>query len=1079
MNRDQAIEQSKLYAQQFKWGPDTPFSAVSFDTDEHTKTYVELEGGGQDAFIKMLEQHWYEPYLWHVRLFAQFDVHEVHVYFTPDGTFYGFNEIISDNLDLPSLKKNEALALVHHTFEKHQINIRPYHLVEASKHVQANERVDRTFVFERSDITLKDGHFRIKVVVSGNKVTQLRPFVKVPELFTFTYRQMRSYNEAIATAGYIFAYIFYLLLGCIIGLFILLRLNWVIWKTPIKWALFISSCDALMSFDALPLYWMHYQTETSMQSFLFQIIVQAAQEFFTRFIMLGLIFTAAESLTRKAFPAHIQLWKSWSPHIANTYQIWGRTIGGYLMLAIDLAFLITFYMITTKLFGWWTPVSTWTDPNVLANYLPWFAPIILSLGAGFMEECKYRAIPLASAALLGQKFGNKRWWIGAAYILQAIVFSAAHANYPAQPAYARLIELIIPSFIFAGIYLRFGLLTSIISHYTYDVILFALPIFCEQSAGAWINKILVLILLLIPLWIIIYRTWSNGIKPATNNAYNKAYQSINTLRYPFTQGTITEYHLPHFTQKFAFICAALSILAWIFFTPFQADSSQLKICKKGTQKIAEQQLFEYAPHLSINHKPYLQLKQQYLENTKIRMQHKYIWQAYGKTIYHKFLGSYLLPPSFSVRFLRFDGSLTERSQEYETYIGLHDTTYQSLYWKQIIPENIAGATLSKQDARSLAHKELAVQGYSINDLDEIKAKPKQLPERKDWTFVFANKHPQENVQEGELRIVVHISGDQITGIQQKIHVPEKFKREYQNNQTLRSSLQMLCQLPVWALFMFGMVLALILLAHQALSVQLFFMASAGLVFLFAGIIINNIPNTIAQFNTQAPFFNQLFSTYSLLLARYLIRIVIYAFVLSLTLAYKERYRLTSRITTIIIGIIAGTILQGAWAVIAHFQPSLGPVWATYYGRASLSQLLGFAAYYISDFINYALALTLCALLINYLTDYGKQRLIPAYIACILICLVMTGIQSLEQITFWVLSGIALATVLYIVWYYLLRYCYAAIVVAIATSFCLSITQQMLFNVISHSVVCAIVSSTSIATLTYIWIIAHEQATKTS
>ncbi len=1078
MNRDQAIEQSKRYAQQFKWGPSAPFSAVSFDTDETTKTYVELEGGGQQTFITMLEQHWYEPYLWHVRLFAQFDVHEAHVYFTPDGTLYGFHEIVSDNLDLPSLKKSEALALAQQTVENYKIDMQPYQLVEASKHVQANDRVDRTFVFERSDISLKDGRFRIKVVVSGNKVTQWRQFVKVPELFMLTYRQMRSYNEAIATAGYIFSYIVYLLLGCIIGLFILLRLNWIIWKTPLKWAFFIALGDALMSIDSLPLYWMHYQTETSMQSFLFHIIVQSAQEFFTRFIMLGLIFTAAESLTRKAFPGHIQLWKSWSPGIANTYQIWGRTIGGYLMLGIDMAFLITFYMIATKLFGWWTPVSTWSDPNVLANYMPWFAPIVLSLGAGFMEECKYRAIPLASAALLGQRFGNRRLWIAAAFILQAIVFSAAHANYPAQPAYARLIELIIPSFIFAGIYLRFGLLTSIISHYAYDVILFALPIFCEQSSGGWINKIMVLILLFAPLWIIIYRTWTQGIGSAAADAYNRAYQHSAAFTYPFAQAVTIIEQVPQFTQKRAFVFTLISLGAWILFTPLHVDySPDLKICKKGAQKIAEQQLLEYTPDLNITHKPYIQLKQAFLENTKARMQHKYVWQTFGKPTYYDLMGTYLMPPCFMVRFLRFEGSLTERSQEFETCIGIRNGSYVPLYWKQIIPEHIAGATLSKQEARTLAHKELAVQGYNVEELEEIKATPKQLPDRKDWIFVFGNKQPQNHlIKAGDLRIIISVSGNQITQVRKKIHVPEQFKRDYQNDLALRSSLQMFCQLPIWALFICGMLLALVLLAHQTISLRSFAISSLILTLIFTGITINNIPSTIAQFNTQAPFFNQLLNSYSMIIARYFIRITIYAFILSLTLAYKARYRLASRITTIITGIASGFIIQAAWSVISLAKPSLGPLWAVYYGRASVSPLLGFTAYYISDFINYTLGLTLCVLLINYVTDYGTKRLAAAFAACILICLCMTGIQSLEQITFWIVSSIALATVLFVVWYCLLRYCYAATIIAVATSFCLSIIQQMFFDVISHNIAAALVSIATIVALTYMWIIGHEQET---
>ncbi|NIP59441.1 MAG: hypothetical protein GWM92_14035, partial [Gemmatimonadetes bacterium] len=60
----------------------------------------------------------------------------------------------------------------------------------------------------------------------------------------------------------------------------------------------------------------------------------------------------------------------------------------------------------------------------------------------------FRAVPLAGAALLGERFGRRRLWIGSALVLQAVIFAAAHANYPQQPAYARLVELLIPSLVF-------------------------------------------------------------------------------------------------------------------------------------------------------------------------------------------------------------------------------------------------------------------------------------------------------------------------------------------------------------------------------------------------------------------------------------------------------------------------------------------------------------------------------------------------------------------------------------------------------------------------------------------------------
>ena len=94
-----------------------------------------------------------------------------------------------------------------------------------------------------------------------------------------------------------------------------------------------------------------------------------------------------------------------------------------------------------------------------------------------MEECLFRAVPLSLGALIGAHFGRKRAGIAIAFVLQALVFGAAHANYPGFPSYSRLVELIIPSMIWAAIFLRFGLLPTIILHACFDLSLFAIPLF--------------------------------------------------------------------------------------------------------------------------------------------------------------------------------------------------------------------------------------------------------------------------------------------------------------------------------------------------------------------------------------------------------------------------------------------------------------------------------------------------------------------------------------------------------------------------------------------------------------------------
>ena len=94
--------------------------------------------------------------------------------------------------------------------------------------------------------------------------------------------------------------------------------------------------------------------------------------------------------------------------------------------------------------------------------------------------------------------------------VQSIIFGAGHANYPVQPAYARVIELILPSLFFGAIYLRFGLLAGIIMHYAIDVVLFSLPLFVAQVPGIWIHRFFVILFLMVPLLVVSYRRIESG-----------------------------------------------------------------------------------------------------------------------------------------------------------------------------------------------------------------------------------------------------------------------------------------------------------------------------------------------------------------------------------------------------------------------------------------------------------------------------------------------------------------------------------------------------------------------------------------
>ena len=78
----------------------------------------------------------------------------------------------------------------------------------------------------------------------------------------------------------------------------------------------------------------------------------------------------------------------------------------------------------------------------------------------------FRAVPIGAGVLIGQRYNMRFTGLAIAMVLQALIFGAGHANYPAQPSYARVVELFLPSIIVYGmLYLKLGVIFGAITHY--------------------------------------------------------------------------------------------------------------------------------------------------------------------------------------------------------------------------------------------------------------------------------------------------------------------------------------------------------------------------------------------------------------------------------------------------------------------------------------------------------------------------------------------------------------------------------------------------------------------------------------
>lgn len=1068
MDRQMALAQSKTLAQKYGWGPQGFEQAASFSVEEETKNFIELEGGGKQKFNEMLKKKVYSPYTWNVRHFKEHETNETMVRFTPEGKPYGFVETIAEKTLGAALTAQQAQQIVEQLAKQDwQVNFAKYKLAESSQEAKPNGRIDHTFVYERTDKKIGEASYRLRLIVTGDKVTELTRFIKVPEAFKRRYEQMRSANNTIANIASVLAMLLYFIGGCILGLLYLMRQRWVLWRAPFLWSTFIALLLVIASISELPLYWMKYDTAIAKSTMYLNFFMGLLMAFGGIVVAYGLIFAAAESLTRRAFGDQLQLWQLWSAEGASTIQTLGRTVGGYLIVGFDLSYVVAFYYFTLKYLGWWEPSSALIDPNILATYTPWLGTVAQALSAGFMEECAFRAIPLSCAALIGKKRGNKTGWLIAGFILQALIFSAAHANYPAQPAYARLVELLVPSTVFGVIYLAFGLLPAIISHFTYDALLMGLPIFLSDAPGIWIDKLLVIVLTLTPLWIILRaRLGSSGWREIGKQLYNFSWQPPAAPKTPPVKRVESELITANYKLKKLLLAGGLiGLTCWLFAAQFNYDGLSIS----ATKAIAQTQATNALKQRNISlEKPWQQFS---FVAGAVDEQQRFVWRT-AKKLYKKLLGTYLNPAQWQVRHAKFEGDVVERAEEFNVFVNPDGTVRRIAHQ---LPESQEGRTLSESEAREIAQAALKKE-FNLDPatLSEVSAVSDKQPNRLDWTFTFNNqsaypKKEGKQEEQGEARIGIQIAGDQVVDYYQYVFVPEQWQRTDRQQQTMLNLITMICALLLSLLLAIGGIRAVINITHHQYATRIFMIFFGILMGKSLIQVVNLFPIILAAFNTSEPVTNQLIMTFSSLILQILVRSAGFAllagFIQNASFRFQVKHAVVDRL---LIGSGIGAVLAGAFALIKYFSPSLNPLWPDYSHAGALLPGVSFALTSFTTFVASTITYFLIFKAIDYFTQGWQERIPLAITLALPLGIVVQGTVGVEHIAAWLIGGSILGVVLLILYMCAIRFDRSLIPIATGTFVILVTVQQGILNPYPGAIIGLLLSIAIIAPFAWWW-----------
>ena len=313
MDREHALEQARGIMTRDRLGPPDYRQAASFGLDEETQTFVELEGGGKEAFTRMMRDGLYAAYTWRVRHFAEGQSTRRRSGSRRTATRTDSPSGSTRTAPGAALPAAAARAIGEAAARANwQVDVASFALVEQGQERRPGGRVDHTFTYERPSPTLEEGRYRLELVVSGDRLTGVRPYVKIPEAFSRRYENMRSANEAIGVGSAVGMVLLYVFGGIGVGLFFMLRRRRVLWRQPLVWGVAVAFMQALAAINEWPLLWMSYDTAVPRTTFFAQQCATIGVTFLGFSAFFALSFMAAETLTRAAFGDHPQFWRVWS-----------------------------------------------------------------------------------------------------------------------------------------------------------------------------------------------------------------------------------------------------------------------------------------------------------------------------------------------------------------------------------------------------------------------------------------------------------------------------------------------------------------------------------------------------------------------------------------------------------------------------------------------------------------------------------------------------------------------------------------------------------------------------------------------
>jgi len=756
--------------------------AAVFDFDANAKVYLErTQGLGRMNTLTRGPIH-----LWHWshRWFKPQQKEEFRVDVTPAGQVVGFDHDLAESAAGANLDSPAARALA----EKFLTEVMNRDLTGLEFVDSVSEkrpaRTDYAFTWKQKDVELGDGSLRLEVDVTGDQVGGYREFVKIPEGWTRDYKKLRSRNEA---ANFVDEVPWILL--CIAGIALLIqRLRRR--DVPVRLAMIFGLVTALLyllgQLNMFSQAEFNYNTTDSYFSFASGYVVENVLGALAFGAFIFLLMASTEPIYREAFPRFISIRRYFSWQGLRSRSFFIANVVGISLTFFFFAYQTVFYLAANKL-GAWAPTEV-PFSDLLNTRFPWVMVLFVGFFPAVSEEIQFRAFAIP--------FLRKYLKLGPlSIVVAAFMWGFLHSAYPNQPFFIRGLEVGFGGVIVGLIMLRFGIMATLIWHYSVDALYTAFLLLRSPNHYLMVSGGVAAGIMLIPLIVTLVAYLKTGtfsdeepLLNAAEKAPDPVPEQVVVAETPLVYEPLSSSRLVLAGGLTVIFAAMAFIHVYRFGKGLTLNESPRDAVQVSDNYLRQQKIdvkdYEHVVWMDDNFDP---SALHYIAERKSLEQTDQIYRQATRLVL------------WEVRYYR-----PLQKEEYQVFVDPASGEVFGL--RHVQDENAPGTSLTADQARALAEQSVREHGYKLEDFELQSSDATKRKAREDYTLVWqARKGDPRNVGDAHYRVAVDIAGDQVMAFSRSFKLPEEWVRAQHGKTIINNVLMGVAVLTFLALVAAGLI----------------------------------------------------------------------------------------------------------------------------------------------------------------------------------------------------------------------------------------------------------------------------------